>query len=107
MSQAAVTGVEVFVVLVSEFAAETDEVAAMGLVVSLAATLTTTMMAADVLAAKLGSVQDMFPVDPTAGVVQVQPAGAETEAKVVLVGTASWKETVVAAEGPLFVIVWT
>jgi hypothetical protein len=104
-SQAVATGVVVVVLLVSEFAAETDEVAVIGVAVILGATLTTTMMAADVFAARLGSVQVTLPVAPTAGLVHVQPAGAETEANVALVGTASRKLTVVAAEGPLLVIV--
>jgi hypothetical protein len=105
-SQAVETGVVVVVVLVSEFVAETDEVAVIGVAMILEATFTTTRMAADVFAAKLGSVQVTFPVAPTAGVVHVHPAGAETEANVVLVGTASRKLTDVAAAGPLFVIVW-
>jgi hypothetical protein len=104
-SQAVATGVVVVVLLVSEFAAETDEVAVIGVAVILGATLTTTTMAADVFAARLGSVQVTLPVAPTAGLVHVQPAGAETEANVALVGTASRKLTVVAAEGPLLVIV--
>ena len=105
-SQAAVTGVLVLVVMVSAFVAETDEVAAMAAAVTLGGTLTTTMIDAEVVSAKLASVQVIFPVAPTAGLVQVHPAGAETEAKVVLVGTASRKLTAVAAAGPLLVMVW-
>src|SRR5579862_2550654 len=95
-SQATVTGVLVLVVMVSAFVAETEEVAAIAAAVTLEGTLTTTTMDADVVAAMLVSVQVIFPVAPTAGVVQFQPAGAETEAKVVLVGTASRKLTLVA-----------
>ena len=106
-SQAAVTGVLVLVVMVRALVAETDEVAAMAAAVTVDGTLTTTMIDAEVVAAIVGSVQVIFPVAPTAGVVHVQPAGAETEAKVVLAGTASRKLTLVAAAGPLFVIVCT
>ena len=48
-------------------------------------------------------VQEMLPVAPTAGVVQVHVPGFVRETKVVLVGTASVKLTVVAVDGPLFV----
>lgn len=106
-SQAAVTRVLVLVVMVRALVAETDEVAAIAAAVTFDGTLTTTMIDAEVVAAKLVSVQVMFPVAPTAGVVHTQPAGAETEAKVVLVGTASKKLTEVAAAGPLLVMVWT
>src|ERR1700734_617012 len=80
-SHAAVTGVLVLVVMVRALVAETDEVAAIAAAVTLGGTLTTTMMEAEVVTAKLVSVQVIFPVAPTAGVVPVQPAGAETEAK--------------------------
>ncbi len=50
-----------------------------------------------------GMVQEMLPVAPTAGVVQVQVPGFVREKKVVLVGTASVKLTVVAVDGPLLV----
>lgn len=105
-SQAVVTGVLVLVVMVRALVAETEDVAAIAAAVTLDGTLTTTMIDAEVVAAKVGSVQVIFPVAPTAGVVHVQPAGAETEAKVVLVGTASRKLTLVAAAGPLLVMVW-
>jgi hypothetical protein len=99
------TGVLVVVVLVSELVAETEEVAVIVVAGTVEATFTTTMIVAEVFDAILGSVQVTFPVPPTAGVVQVQPAGAETDAKVVLVGTASRKLTADAADGPLLVIV--
>lgn len=104
-SQAVATGVLVVVVLVSELVAETEEVAVIVVAGTVEATFTTTMIVAEVFDAILGSVQVTFPVPPTAGVVQVQPAGAETDAKVVLVGTASRKLTADAADGPLLVIV--
>jgi hypothetical protein len=47
--------------------------------------------------------QETVPVPPTAGVVQVQPLGVETERKVVLAGTASVRVTPIAVAGPLFV----
>ena len=104
-SQAVTTGVEVVVLLVGEFVAETDEVAVIVVAGTVGATFTTTMIFADAFAAKLGSEQVTFPIAPTAGVVHDQPAGMEIEANVVLPGTASVKLTAVAAEGPLFVIV--
>ena len=58
-------------------------------------------MLADVPAVRLGLVQVTDVV-----VTQVQPAGAETETKVVLVGMASVKLAPEAAAGPLFVMVW-
>jgi hypothetical protein len=48
-------------------------------------------------------VQETLPVPPTAGVVQLQPPGVETERKVVLVGTASVSVTTSAVAGPLLV----
>ena len=70
-------------------------------------TFTTTTMFAEAVEARLeGPVQLTLPVAPTAGMVHDQPAGTETEANVVLVGTASRKLTPVAAAGPLFVMVW-
>src|SRR5450432_222694 len=47
--------------------------------------------------------QEMLPVAPTAGVAQVHVPGFVRETKVVLVGTASVKLTVVAVDGPLLV----
>src|SRR5271169_65804 len=82
-----------------------DEFAVMDATTTEAATFTVTMMSADTPKARFGSVQFTLPVAPTAGVVQVQPTGAETEAKVVLAGVASVKLTAVAAPGPLFVTV--
>ena len=104
-SQTVTTGVEVVVLLVGEFVAETDEVAVIVVAGTVGATFTTTMIFADAFAAKLGSEQVTFPIAPTAGVVHDQPAGMEIEANVVLPGTASVKVRAVAAEGPSFVIV--
>ena len=47
--------------------------------------------------------QVTVPVAPTAGVVQLHEPGLARETKVVLVGIASVKMTVVAVDGPLFV----
>jgi hypothetical protein len=78
----------------------TDEVAVIGDVVTVGATFTTTMMLAEALAAKLDAVQVTEVV-----VVQDQPAGAETEAKVVLAGIPSVKVRLAADAGPSLVIV--
>ncbi len=64
------------------------------------ARFTTTMMSADAPAATLGLVQVTEAVT-----VHVQPAGAETDTRVVLAGIASVMLTVDAAAGPLFVTV--
>lgn len=108
-SQAVVTGVVMIVLLLAELGSlveeEIEEFAVMVVAGTVGATFTTTMMSADAPEARLGSVQVTLPVAPTAGVVHVQPTGAETEANVVLVGTASRKLTVEAAAGPLFVTV--
>jgi hypothetical protein len=79
--------------------------AVIGVAVIDEATLTATKMLIESPEVRLASVQVMFPVAPTAGVVQVQPAGGEIEEKVVLAGTASRKLIPVAVAGPLFVIV--
>jgi hypothetical protein len=99
-SQASVTGVFTVLLVVVALVAESVEVAAMGEAVSVAATLTTTMMSTDVPEAMLVSLQ----VTVVAVVVQVQPAGAEAETTVVL-GIDSVKLTAEAAAGPLLVIV--
>jgi hypothetical protein len=106
-SQAMITLVVTVVVLVvTEFEADRLDVAVIVGATTLGATLTTTTMFAEAPTARLGSVQVTFPVEPTAGVVQVQPAGAKTDWNVVFSGVASVKLTVVAAAGPLFVTVW-
>ena len=69
------------------------------------ATFTAMIMSAEAPDARLASVQFTFPVAPTAGVVQVQPAGTDTEANVVFGGVASVKLTAEAAAGPLLVTV--
>ena len=48
-----------------------------------------------------GKVQEIFPPDPTAGVVHVQAAGDASETNVVLVGIASLNTTFNADCGPL------
>src|SRR5580700_9975951 len=95
----------VFVSVATEFVADRIEVAVIVVAVTLAATFTTTTILATSPTAKEGSLQVTVPVAPTAGVVHVQPTGAITDAYVVLVGVASVKVAVVAAAGPLFVIV--
>jgi hypothetical protein len=54
----------------------------------------------------LPSVQVIVPVPPTAGVVQVQPAGAVIDWKVVLGGVVCVNVGAVAAAGPLLVTLW-
>jgi hypothetical protein len=107
-SQSTDTGVETVVVL---FAATgslvvvvTVELAVMVPAAMLVGTLTTTMMSASAAIAKFAVVQFTPPALPTAGVVQLQPAGAETDANVVVPGVASVKLRPVAAAGPLFVM---
>src|SRR5260221_3468883 len=45
-------------------------------------------------------VQTMFPLEPTTGGVQLQPAGVTIDTKPVPAGTGMVTETVVAADGP-------
>lgn len=108
-SQAALTVVVTLVLLFAEFGsdvvAETEEAAVIEAAVTFEGTFNTTRMSADELAATLGFVHVIVPVAPTAGVVQVHPAGAEIDAKVVLVGVASVNVAPVAAAGPLLVTV--
>jgi hypothetical protein len=110
-SHAVVTGVVTVVLLFAELGSVVDEVteefAVMVVAARVEAVFTTMMILADAPEARLVSVQVMFPVAPTAGVVQDHPEGTEMEAKVVLVGTASTKLTDDAVPGPLLVTVWT
>jgi hypothetical protein len=103
-SQTTMTVVVTVVLLLAELgslvAEETDEFAVIVPAATVEATFTTITMSADVPAARLGLVQVTEVV-----VVQVQPAGAETDTNVVFVGIASVKLTVVAAAGPLLVTV--
>jgi hypothetical protein len=79
-SQTSLTLVTTIVVLVfTEFDADSVEVAVIAAAVTVGATFTTTTISAASPTAKVGSVQTTFPVAPTAGVVQVQPAGASTD----------------------------
>src|SRR5579864_4814410 len=90
----------------SDVVAVTEEFAVSGPPAILAGTLTTmTISAALPEARPEESVQTTFPLDPTAGVVQVQPAGARTDSNVVGPGVASVKLTPFATAGPLFVMV--
>src|SRR5580700_8473990 len=99
-SQASVTGVFSMLLVVAAFVAESVEVAVIGVVVSVAATLTTTPMLTEAPEARLGSVH----VTVVAVVAQVHPAGAEAETTVVL-GMDSVKLTADAAAGPPLVTV--
>ena len=54
-------------------------------------------------AARVAMLQVTVPVAPTAGVVQLHEPGLARETKVVFVGIASVKLTVMAVAGPLFV----
>ena len=49
--------------------------------------------------------QEIAPPEPTAGVVQPQPAGSESETNVVPAGSVSSRVTAAAALGPPFVTV--
>lgn len=89
----------------SEVVAAMEAAAVIEATVMVGATLTTTMMFAEAFTARLVAVQVMVPVAPTAGVVQLQPAGAEIDAKVAFAGTASVKVKLEAAPGPLSVTV--
>lgn len=90
----------------SDVVADTVDVAVVVPKVADAETSTTTTMFAEAPAARLAeSVHVIVPAEPTGGVVQVHPAGARTESKVVCEGVASVKVTPVAAAGPLFVTV--
>src|SRR5208337_5357027 len=73
-----------------------------------AATVTTTVKVPEVLAEKMPEVvlQEMAPATPTAGVVQVQPAGMMMEEKVVLAGVFSVKTAATASRGPLLATVF-
>lgn len=57
-------------------------------------------------AARVAMLQVTVPVAPTAGVEQLHDPGLARETKVVLVGIASVKMTVMAVAGPLFVKDW-
>ena len=82
-SQATITVVVTLVLLFeingSDVVADTDEAAVTELAATVEGTFKITMMFAVAPAARLGLVQVTVPVEPTAGVVQVQPAGAETD----------------------------
>jgi hypothetical protein len=103
-SQATLTLVTTVVLLLAEFGSEvvavTEEFAVIVAATTDGATLKTRTISAEEPAVRLGSVQVTEVV-----VVHVHPAGASTEANVVLVGITSEKLTPAAAAGPLFVIV--
>jgi hypothetical protein len=108
-SQTGSTVVVVVVLLLEELGslvvAAIEAFAVIEATVMVDATFTTTIMFADAPEAMLGLTQVMVPVAPTAGVVQVHPAGAEIDAKVLFVGTASVNVRFEAVAGPLFVTV--
>jgi hypothetical protein len=104
-SQAIRTFVTTVVLLLLELGSvvpeeETEEFAVIVAAATVGARFTTTMMFADAPVATLGLVQVTEAVT-----LHVQPAGADTDTKVVLAGIASVKLTVDAAAGPLFVTV--
>src|SRR4051794_29432879 len=73
---------------------------------AVAALTLTTRVKIDDPTAKLGFVQLIEPVPPTAGTVpQVQPAGGVIDLKVVLVGTVSARTALLAGSGPPLVTV--
>lgn len=86
--------------------AVTDEFAVIVLAVTVEGTFRTITMLAESVDASDGTLQVIVPDDPTAGVVQVHPAGGEIDWNVVFVGVASVNTTAEDAAGPLFVMVW-
>src|SRR6516164_958045 len=79
-----VTGVPLLAEFGSDVVAPTEDVAVIVPIATLDGTLRTTTILADVPEFKFdGSLHVIVPVAPTAGVVQVQPAGADTDANVV------------------------
>jgi len=105
---AAPTTVEAEAVLLAEFGSLTDELTFAVSVITVpfavpVFTLTTSEKVAAVLPGIFRSVQTTLPVLPTAGVVQLQPAGVAIETNVALLGTASTSEALSAALGPLLV----
>ena len=70
-----------------------------------AASTATTRVNAELPTAKLACVQSTVPLAPTAGVVQLQPAGDVKDTKLVPTGRASLHAADVAAFGPLLVAV--
>jgi hypothetical protein len=70
-----------------------------------ALTLTTSGKVRLLPAVKVVIVQLMVPVPPTAGIIQVQPAGGVNEEKVVPEGNVSCMLTLLAFPGPLLVSV--
>src|SRR5580700_4574349 len=102
------TTVAALAVLLVELGSLTDEltVAVSTITVPLvvpAVTFTTIEKVAAVLPVMLKVEHTTLPVPPAPGVVQIQPAGAEMETKVVLAGTACTNVAVSAALGPLLV----
>jgi hypothetical protein len=108
-SQATFTLVTTLVLLFeergSDVVADTEDAAVIEVAVTVAGTLSTTMMLADAPEARLGFVHVIVPVAPPPGVVQVHPAGVEMDANVVFVGVASVNVAPAAAAGPLLVTV--
>jgi hypothetical protein len=93
-SQRSTTSITTVVLLLpkvgSEVVAVTEELAVIVPPAVFAGTFTTTTMSAALPEPRAAeSEQTTFPVDPTAGVVHVQPDGASTDSNVVFVGVAS------------------
>ncbi len=70
-----------------------------------AVTLTTRVNVPDVFGVIVALEHEIIPVPPTAGVVQVNPAGLASETKVVLVGTVSVITTLATLLGPELVTI--
>jgi hypothetical protein len=109
--EAVPTTVAAVAVLLRELGSLTDELAdAVSAITvpldALALTFVTSENVAAVPPAIFRSLQTTFPVPPTAGVMQLQPAGAAIETNVELAGTACTKLALSAALGPLFVSTW-
>jgi hypothetical protein len=92
-SQTTVTAVLTVVLLLlasgSDVVADTEEVAVIVAAVTVDGTFNTTMISAEAAAERMEPLTQLIvPVPPTDGVVQLHPAGAETDWKVVFAGVA-------------------
>src|SRR5271169_4250497 len=102
------TTVEAVAVLLAALGSLVDELAVAVSVITVpfavpGFTLTTIEKVAAVLPAWLNVVQISLPVPPGPGPMQVQPAGADMETRVVFAGMVSTKVELSAALGPLLV----
>jgi len=102
------TMVAALAMLLTEFGSLTEELTAAVSVITVPLatpefTFTNIVNVDVVLPGMAGLVHTTLPVAPTAGVAQVQPAGAAIERNVVFAGTASTNAALSAALGPLLV----